>query len=59
MQGISGPSYSQLCLALNNAADGRLRLARRVKINEIKLIIILFICLVFAFTSQNFTSCCI
>ncbi len=35
MQGILGPSYSQLCLALNNAADGGLRLARRVKINEI------------------------
>ena len=36
MQGILGRGDSQLCLGLNNAADGSLRLARRVKINEIK-----------------------
>ncbi len=28
MQGISGRSYSELCFALNNAADGSLRLPR-------------------------------
>jgi hypothetical protein len=36
MQGISGLSYSPLCLALNNTADESRQLARRVKINEIK-----------------------
>jgi len=36
MQGISGRSHSRLLPALNNAADGRLRLARRVKIDEKK-----------------------
>ena len=36
MQGISGRSYSRLLQALNNAADGSLRLARRVKIDEKK-----------------------
>ena len=36
MQGISGRSDSELCFALNNAADGSLRLAQRVKINKIK-----------------------
>jgi hypothetical protein len=30
MQGISGRSYSELCFALNNAADGSLRLAQLV-----------------------------
>ncbi len=30
----SGRGYSVLCLALNNAEDGSLRLARRVKIDE-------------------------
>jgi hypothetical protein len=34
MQGISGQSYSELCFALNNAADGSLRLAHLVKIDE-------------------------
>jgi hypothetical protein len=34
MQGTSVRDDSQLCLALNNAADGSLRLARRVKIDE-------------------------
>jgi hypothetical protein len=34
MQGISGRSHSLLLQALNNVADGSLRLARRVKINE-------------------------
>jgi hypothetical protein len=36
MQGTLGRSYSQLCFALNDTADGSLRLALRVKINEIK-----------------------
>ena len=36
MQGISGRSHSRLLQALNNAADGRLRLDRRVKIDEKK-----------------------
>ena len=36
MQGISGRSYSDLCFVLNNAADGSLRLAQGVKINEMK-----------------------
>jgi len=37
MQGISGRSHSFLLLqALNNAADGSLRLARRVKMDEKK-----------------------
>ena len=36
MQGILGRGDSQLCLGLNNAADGSLRLARWVKINEVK-----------------------
>ena len=36
MQGTSGRSYSELCFALNNAADGSLRLARGVKSDEIK-----------------------
>jgi|GEM_PF-3537701 len=36
MQGISGRSHSLLLQALNNAADGSLRLARRVKIDEKK-----------------------
>ena len=36
MQGISGRSHSLLLQALNNAADGCLRLALRVKINEKK-----------------------
>ena len=39
MQGIYGRDYSELCLGLNNAADEFLRLAQRVKINEIKRII--------------------
>lgn len=39
MQGISGRSHSLLLQALNNAADGSLRLALRVKINEKKAII--------------------
>ena len=34
MQGISGRSHSLLLQALNNAADGSLRLALWVKINE-------------------------
>ena len=34
MQGTSGRSDSELCFALNNAAYGSLRLARRVKIDE-------------------------
>ena len=34
MQGISGRSHSMLLQALNNAADGSLRLALWVKINE-------------------------
>jgi len=34
MQGISGRSHSLLLQALNNVADGSLRLALRVKINE-------------------------
>ena len=34
MQGISGRSHSLLLQALNNAADGSLRLALRVRINE-------------------------
>ena len=36
MQGISGRSHSPLLQALNNAADGGLQLARRVKIDEKK-----------------------
>ena len=36
MQGTSGRGYSELCFGLNNAADGSLRLARRVKSDEIK-----------------------
>jgi hypothetical protein len=36
MQGILGRGDSQLCLGLNNAADGSLRLADWVKMNEIK-----------------------
>ena len=39
MQGTSGRSYSELCFALNNAAYGSLRLARRVKIDEKKILI--------------------
>jgi hypothetical protein len=34
MQGTSGRSHSLLLQALNKAADGSLRLALRVKINE-------------------------
>ena len=34
MLGISVRDDSELCLALNNAADGSLRLALRVKIDE-------------------------
>ena len=34
MQGILGHSHSLLLQALNNVADGSLRLALRVKINE-------------------------
>ena len=34
MQGTSGRSHSLLLQALNNVADGSLRLALRVKINE-------------------------
>jgi hypothetical protein len=37
MQGTSGRGYSVLCLALNNAEDGSLRLARRVKSDEKKI----------------------
>jgi len=33
----SGRGYSVLCLALNNAEDGSLRLARRVKSDEKKI----------------------
>jgi len=36
MQGIYGRCHSKLLQALNNAADGSLRLARRVKSNKIK-----------------------
>jgi len=36
MQGISGRSHSLLLQVLNNAAEGSLRLARRVKIDERK-----------------------
>jgi len=36
MQGISGRSHSLLLQALNNAADGSLRLALWVKIDEKK-----------------------
>jgi hypothetical protein len=36
MQGTLGRSYSELCFALNNTADGSLRLALRVEIIEIK-----------------------
>lgn len=36
MQGTSGRSHSLLLQALNNTADGSLRLALRVKINEKK-----------------------
>jgi len=36
MQGISGRSHSRLLQALNNAADGSLQLALRVKIDEKK-----------------------
>jgi hypothetical protein len=36
MQGTSGRSDSELCFSLNNTADGSLRLAHRVKSNEIK-----------------------
>ena len=32
---LKGEAIVELCLALNNAADGSLRLADRVKINEI------------------------
>ncbi|MFC1516687.1 hypothetical protein ACFL7E_08025, partial [Thermodesulfobacteriota bacterium] len=39
MQGISGRSHSLLLQALNNAADGSLRLALWVKINEKNAII--------------------
>jgi hypothetical protein len=35
MQGTKGRRRSQLLRALNNAADESLRLARRVKFNEI------------------------
>ena len=42
MRGTLGRGYSALCRALNNEADESLRLARRVKINEIKSTIILF-----------------
>jgi hypothetical protein len=34
MQGTSARSNSELCFALNNAADGSLRLAQRVKIDK-------------------------
>jgi hypothetical protein len=43
MQGISGRSHSLLLQVLNNAADGSLRLALRVKINE-KMDAIRFTC---------------
>jgi len=33
---FKGEAIVKLCFALNNTADGSLRLARRVKINEIK-----------------------
>lgn len=36
LQGTSGRGNSELCLALNNAADGSHRLAHRVKINKMK-----------------------
>ena len=36
MQGISGRSHSLLLQALNNTAEGSLRLAQRVKIDEKK-----------------------
>ncbi len=36
MQGTLGRGNSLLCIVLNNAADGSLRLARRVNINAIK-----------------------
>jgi hypothetical protein len=58
MQGTSGRSHSVLLRVFNNAADGSLRLARRVKINEIKLTIILFIYLVFGFTALILSPCC-
>ena len=34
VQGTYGQSYSELCFAINNTADGSLRRARRVKIDE-------------------------
>ena len=39
---LKGEAIDALCRALNNAADGSLRLAHRVKINEIKSTIFLF-----------------
>jgi len=58
MQGTQGQGYSGLCRTLDNAADESLRLARRVKINEIKSTIILFTNWVFGITSQIFTIFC-
>ena len=58
MQGTQGRGYSGLCRTLDNAADESLRLARRVKINEIKSTIILFTNWVFTITSLIFTTCC-
>ena len=47
MQGTSGRSYSDLCFALNNAAHVNLRLARRVKMNELRRIFIHYFLMVF------------
>jgi len=58
MQGTQGQGYSGLCRILDNAVDECLRLARRVKINEIKSTFILFTKWVFTITSQIFTTCC-
>jgi hypothetical protein len=52
MQGISGRSHSLLLQALNNVADGSLRLALRVKINE-KIDSIHFTCWVKYFVVTN------
>jgi hypothetical protein len=53
MQGTSGRSHSLLLQALNNAADGSLRLALRVKIDE-KTDAIHFTCWVKYFVVTNF-----
>ena len=52
MQGTSGRSHSLLLQALNNVADGSLRLALRVKINE-KIDAIHFTCRVKIFNPHK------